>query len=94
MNAPVATVLVLAGALTAGSLVAALFFLRFWRETRDRLLAFFAGAFALLALQRVALTWAIVSQRDTTASYVLRLAAFVVLLIGILDKNRATATRR
>jgi len=94
MNAPVATVLVLAGALTAGSLVAALFFLRFWRETRDRLFAFFAGAFALLALQRVALTWAIVSQRDTTASYVLRLAAFVVLLIGILDKNRATATRR
>jgi len=94
MNAPVATVLVLAGALTAGSLVAALFFLRFWRETRDRLFAFFAGAFALLALQRVALTWAIVSQRDTTASYVLRLAAFVVLLIGILDKNRATARRR
>lgn len=93
MNGSLATVLVLAGALTAGYLVAALFFLRFWSETRDRLFVFFAGAFALLALQRIALTWAMVNQRNTTVYYVLRLAAFVAILIGILDKNR-TITRR
>src|SRR5688572_13722616 len=40
-----------AGLLVMGYAVAALFFLRFRRETRDRLFAFFAAAFALLALQ-------------------------------------------
>jgi len=93
MSASLATVLVLAGALTACYLVAALFFLRFWRETRDRLFMFFAGSFALLALQRVALAWAMVNRRDTTLYYVLRLAAFVAILIGILDKNRTAARR-
>ena len=73
--------------------MAALFFLRFWRETRDRLFGFFAGAFVLLALQRIALAAALVSQHDTTVYYVLRLAAFVVLLIGILDKNRGSTIR-
>ena len=85
-----ATLLFVAGALTAGYLVVALFFLSFWRESRDRLFCFFAGAFVLLALQRVALTWALVNEQNSTFYYVLRLVAFVLLLIGILDKNRAT----
>jgi membrane-associated PAP2 superfamily phosphatase len=93
MNTHDATLLFLAGALSAGYLVAALFFLSFWRDTRDRLFCFFAGAFALLSLQRVALTWAMVTDRDTTIYYMLRLAAFVLFLIGILDKNRATERR-
>lgn len=90
MTAHVATLLVLAGVLVASYLVAALFFLSFWRDTRDRLFGFFAAAFVLLALQRVALAWAMVNRHDTTACYVLRLAAFLVLLSGIVDKNRAT----
>jgi len=89
MTTHVAMILMISGALAAGYLVAALFFLSFWRETRERLFAFFAGAFVLLALQRVALAWAMVSQRDTTGYYALRLAAFVLILIAILDKNRA-----
>lgn len=90
MTTHLATVLVISGALAAGYLIAALFFLSFWRETHDRLFGFFAGAFALLALQRLALDWAMVHARDTTADYVLRLAAFVLILIAIIDKNRAT----
>ena len=35
--------------------VVALFFLRFWRETRDRLFVIFAAAFALLGITRLAL---------------------------------------
>jgi hypothetical protein len=89
MSGHLATMLVISGALAAGYLVAALFFLSFWRETRDRLFGFFSSAFALLALQRIALAWAMVSQRDTTLYYILRLAAFVLILTGILEKNRA-----
>ena len=40
----------LSGAITLGFLVAALFFLRFWRRTRDNLFLAFAAAFALLGL--------------------------------------------
>jgi ABC-type Fe3+-siderophore transport system permease subunit len=43
------------GATALASLVAALFFLRFWRDTRDRLFCFFAIAFGIDALHRVVL---------------------------------------
>ncbi len=43
------------GLLAAGYAVAALYFLKFWRQTRDRLFAFFAASFALLFVQRTAL---------------------------------------
>lgn len=89
MSAHASTILMLSGALVAGYLVAALFFLRFWRETRDRLFGYFAGSFALLALQRIALEWSVMRHADTTANYLLRLAAFVMILIAIVDKNRA-----
>ncbi|HEY4219076.1 MAG TPA: DUF5985 family protein [Gemmatimonadaceae bacterium] len=80
--------LILSGMLVAGYAVAALFFLSFRRDTGDRLFGFFALAFALLALQRLALAWALVTQRNTTIYYVLRLTAFVLILVAIVDKNR------
>ena len=82
-------VLVITGVLSAGYAVAALFFLRFWRDTRDRLFLFFAAAFALLMVQRLALTWAAQQGNDTVLLYVIRLIAFVLILLGIVDKNRA-----
>lgn len=79
------------GFLVMGYLVASLFFLRFWRQTGDRLFAYFAASFALLALQRVALsiTVSTLSPDDTVWYYVLRLLAFVLILVAIVDKNRA-----
>lgn len=74
----------LSGLLVAMYLVAALFFLRFWRDTADRLFAFFSGAFAILAVQRVLL----VIYRDMESLYVLRLLAFVLIIAAIVDKNR------
>lgn len=81
-------VLLLSGALSAGYAVAALFFLRFWRTSRDRLFLFFAGAFALLAVQRTALALAVWQGDHTLWVYVLRLIAFLLILVGIADKNR------
>ena len=41
------------GAIAMASAVVALFFLRFWRETGDRLFAIFASAFVLLGISTI-----------------------------------------
>ena len=77
------------GAMVMGYLVAGLFFARFWRDTRDRLFAIFAGAFFLLALQRALLTLTVGDNGEGTIwLYVLRLLAFLLILAAIVDKNR------
>lgn len=79
------------GAMVMAYFVAGLFFLRFWRDTRDRLFGSFAAAFLLLALQRALLT-ALVDDPRSGASillYVIRLLAFLLILWAIIDKNRA-----
>src|SRR5688572_5807677 len=43
------------GAIAMASAIVALFFLRFWRETGDRLFAMFALAFLLLGISRFGL---------------------------------------
>jgi hypothetical protein len=80
--------LFLTGALAATSLVAGLLFLRFWRLSGERLFAFLAIAFAALALNW---TWLGVFQPVVETRhyvYLVRLLAFVLILVGIIDKNR------
>jgi hypothetical protein len=76
------------GATAFASAVAALFFLRFWRDTRERLFAFFAGAFALLGLNWLLLDVLAPERESEHLVYLVRLAAFLVLLVGIIDRNR------
>ncbi|HEX2120477.1 MAG TPA: DUF5985 family protein [Thermoanaerobaculia bacterium] len=76
------------GALVASYLMVSLFFLRFWTTSRDRLFALFAAAFGVLALQRLALALTRATMEDQTVFYLLRLAAFVIIIIAIVDKNR------
>jgi low temperature requirement protein LtrA len=78
----------LSGATAMGCLVAAGFFLRFWRETRDRLFLFFAIAFAIMAVSRTLLSLMHLSAENEPYLYLLRLAAFVVIAFAIVDKNR------
>ncbi len=78
----------ISGALVAGYATVALFFARFWADTRDRLFGFFACAFVLLAAQRLAIALTLETMEDQTIFYVLRLIAFVLILVGIIDKNR------
>lgn len=80
----------LSGAVVAGYAIAGLFFLRFWRQTHDRLFAMFALAFFILAVQRLLLAMTTQVFEDTTALYVVRLVAFLIFLWAIIDKNRAT----
>lgn len=82
---------VLSGIIIAGYAAAGLFFLRFWRDTRDRLFAIFATSFWLLCAQRVLLVIepGNASGENTAYLYLVRLLAFVLLLVGIVDKNRS-----
>ena len=82
----------ISGLLAAGYAVAALYFLRFWRQTGDRLFAFFAASFALLLVQRVALALATDLIADAHWYYAVRLVAFLMIIIAIVDKNRSVAT--
>jgi hypothetical protein len=76
------------GGLAMSSAVAAMFFLRFWRDTGDRLFLAFTVAFALLAAHWVGLGLVPPGLESRDRVYLVRLAAYVVLVVGILDKNR------
>ena len=82
----------LSGAVTLGFLVASLFFLRFWRRTRDGLFAAFAVAFALLGLGQAIQALANIPQEERSYIFLIRLAAFTIILVAIARKNRS-ATR-
>lgn len=84
----------MSGAMTMGYFIAGLFFLRFWMGTRDRLFVFFALAFWILAVQRAALGLTNESLEDRTALYAMRLLAFILILIAIIDKNRAQSPEK
>jgi hypothetical protein len=78
------------GMITAFYLVAALFFVRFWRVSADRLFMMFAGGFAVLAVQRLLLLVVVTStERVAVLVYGLRLLGFAIILWGVVDKNRA-----
>ena len=66
-----------------------LFFLRFWRETRDRLFLLFAAAFMVLAVNRVALATLRPAAENVPYLYALRLVAFALIAFAIVDKNRS-----
>ena len=86
--------LVVLGAIAMANLVAGLFFLRFWRKTKDRLFMIFALAFWILGLNWLLL--ALTSPTDESRRamfYTLRLVAFILIIYAIVDKNRAAGRR-
>lgn len=78
-----------AGAITMGFAVAGLFFLRFWKRTHDGLFLAFAWAFWLLGLVQALLALSNIPVEERSWLYLLRLAAFVLILVAIWRKNRA-----
>lgn len=83
----------LSGAITMAYLAVGLFFVRFWRKTHDRLFFMFAGAFWLLAAERIILVWLEQMNEFTPFVYMLRLASFVLIAIAVVDKNKARPAR-
>lgn len=77
----------LAGLTTMGYAIAALFFLRFWRDSRDGLFLSFAVAFLLLGAVHALLSLANIPVEERSRVYLLRLLAFVIIIAAILRKN-------
>lgn len=77
------------GATAMAFAVAGLFFLRFWRDTGDRLFALFAVAFLLMCFGRVG--FAVTQDRleAHTYLYLLRFFSFSLIVVAIVDKNRS-----
>lgn len=78
----------LAGAVVMGFAIAGLFFLKFWHVTRDELFLAFATAFWLLGICQVLLTFSNATTEERSWLYILRLAAFLLILLAIWRRNR------
>jgi hypothetical protein len=76
------------GAIMMGFLTAGFFFLRFHRRTRERLFAIFAASFFVLAAERIVLACINPAAEFRPYIYLIRLAAFLLIIIAIVDKNR------
>lgn len=84
--------LFLLGAVATASLAAGLFFLRFWRETKDRLFMAFSISFFMEGINRTALALSRSPQEGAPFFYVVRLLAYLLILLAVADKNRAART--
>ena len=80
----------LSGAVAFGFLVCGLFFMRYWWRTRDELFLAFAMAFALLGTGQAVLALANIPTEERGSIYLIRLAAFLLILIAIFRKNRSS----
>jgi hypothetical protein len=83
----------LTGMLMILSLVAALFFALSWRRSGDRFFLIFALAFTLLGIERLILGILNLPESPLLSIYIVRLIAFLLIIVAIVDKNR-TALRR
>jgi len=75
------------GVIATTSLVAALFFLRFWKATRDPFFMAFAASFFVEGLNRGALLFLVNPSAGYRWTYAIRLLSLLLILVGILRKN-------
>jgi hypothetical protein len=68
-----------------------LFFLRFWRQTRDQFFLLFAVAIGLDAATRFVLGMSQLSDESEPFYYLARLITFGLIIVAIIQKNRPDA---
>jgi len=76
-----------AGAATMACFLAGVFFLRFWRRTREGLFLAFTVAFWLLAANAALPILLKRPAEEHGEIYLLRLAAFLTIIVAVLAKN-------
>lgn len=83
------------GGTAMACLAIGIFFLRYWRRTGDRLFGIFALAFWVFAVNRIVLVTVGDEQESVrTVVYLVRLAAFLLIIAAIVDKNRGSTRSR
>ncbi|THD77535.1 MAG: hypothetical protein E7812_14590 [Phenylobacterium sp.] len=75
------------GLVSTGSIVAAVFFLKFWRRTQDGLFLAFAAAFVLMAINQASPFLLGIPNERASGIYLFRMAAFLLIIWAILHKN-------
>ena len=79
----------LLGVIVTASLTAGAFFWRFWRQTRDALFFAFGAAFMIEGLNRASFLFLDAPNEGGPLVYTVRLLAYVLLLLAIVNKNRS-----
>lgn len=77
----------LSGALSLAYLLAGIYFLRFWRRTRDRLFLHFAVAFWLFTLNQIVSSTPALNNETDGYEYLLPVLGFISILVAIAEKN-------
>jgi len=80
----------LGGAIVFGYVLIGLFFLKFWKRTRDAFFGYFAFAFFVLGIGRIIEAIVRTQEAATPAVYLFRLLAFVIIVFAIMHKNLAS----
>lgn len=78
----------LLGVIVTASLVAAAYFFKFWRRTRDVLFLGFAAAFLIEGLNRLTFLFLDQPNEGTPVVYTVRLFSYLLILAAIVQKNR------
>jgi hypothetical protein len=77
----------LLGIIVTASFVAAAFFWKFWRQTRDQLFFAFSAAFLVEGINRTSFLFIDSPNEGSPTIYVVRLVAFLLILAAIIRKN-------
>lgn len=77
----------LLGAIATASFTASVFFLRFWRDSRDIFFLAFAVFFLTEGMNRIALLFFAKPNEGSPWIYLVRLFALILILAAILRKN-------
>ena len=77
----------LLGVIATASVTAGLFFLKFWRDTRDSFFLAFAASFLIEGINRIAMLFLPRPNEGSPWIYLVRLLAFLLILLAILRKN-------
>jgi hypothetical protein len=84
----------LVGSLALASAMAALFFWHYWKQSQDRLFVLFAAAFAAMTINWIGVAMIDPSREGQHYIYGVRLLAFLLIIVAIIDKNRRVANGR
>jgi hypothetical protein len=79
----------LLGVIVTASLAASAFFLKFWRQTHDKLFLGFSAAFAIEGVNRLAFLFLENPNEGNPLIYSIRLFSYLLILAAIVNKNRA-----
>ena len=78
----------LSGAICMAYVVVTIFFLKFWKKTRDSLFLCFAAAFVLFTIVRISLS--VISQESEARGflYLGRGLAVLLIVVAVIQKNK------